>query len=130
MFLDGGSRRGREVGVASLGGEDNLLGLCEVALDCLVTGWEILGSIGVGKSWPGGEVADFDGDLPSGFDWKACGGVEVAHKGANDREVMGVEGSRVCRSSGMDWCMGDGMILRAEREAPNFSAGGVSPSFE
>ena len=46
IFLDGGSRRGGEVGVGSLGGADALLGLCEVALDGLVTGWEILGSSG------------------------------------------------------------------------------------
>ena len=44
-----------------LGGADALLGLCEVALDGLVAGWAILGSIGVGKSWPGGEVSGFDG---------------------------------------------------------------------
>ena len=61
MFLDGGSRRGGEVFLVSLGGVDALLGLCKVALDGLVTGWEILGSISVGKSWPGGEVAGFDG---------------------------------------------------------------------
>ena len=62
MFLDGGSRRGGEVGVVNLGGADALLGLCEVALDGLINGWAILGRIGVGKSWPGGEVAGFDGD--------------------------------------------------------------------
>ena len=61
MLLNGGSRRGGEVGVFSLGGADALLGLCEVALDGLITGWEILGSIGVGESWPGGEVSGFDG---------------------------------------------------------------------
>ena len=49
MFLDGGSRRGGEVGVVSFGGADALLGMCEVALDGLVTGWEILGGIGVSK---------------------------------------------------------------------------------
>ena len=59
MFLDGGSRRGGEVGVVRLGGADALLGLCEVALDGLITVWSILGSIGVGKSWSGGEVARF-----------------------------------------------------------------------
>ena len=61
MFLDGGSRRGGEVGVVSLGGADALLGLCEVALDGLINGWAILGHIGVGKSCPGEEVAGFDG---------------------------------------------------------------------
>ena len=83
MFLDGGSRRGGEVGVVGLGGADALLGLCEVALDGLVTGWAIIGSIGVGKSWPDGEVSGFDGSYPGGFDWKAYGGVEVADEGAN-----------------------------------------------
>ena len=61
IFLNGGSRQGGEVGVVSLGGADALLGLCEVALDDLITGWTILGSIGVGKSWPGEEVSGFDG---------------------------------------------------------------------
>ena len=61
MLLDAVSRRDWEVGVVSLGGSDALLGLWEVAFDGIVTGWEILGSIGVGKSWPGGEVAGFDG---------------------------------------------------------------------
>ena len=62
MFLGGGSRPGEKVGVVSLGGADALLGLCEVALDGIITGWAIIGSIGVVKSWPGGEVAGFDGD--------------------------------------------------------------------
>ena len=61
MFLDGGSRRGGEVGVVSLGGSYAFLGLCEVALDGLVIGLAILGSIGVGKSLPGGEVFGFYG---------------------------------------------------------------------
>ena len=38
-----------------------MLGLREVALDGLVTGWEIPGSIGVGKSGPGGVVSGFNG---------------------------------------------------------------------
>ena len=59
MFLDGDNRRGGEVGLARLGGANALLGLCEVALDGLITVWSILGSIGVGKSWSGGEVAGF-----------------------------------------------------------------------
>ena len=88
--------------MASLGGEDALLGLCEVSLDSLITGWAILGSIGVGESWPGGEVAGFDGGEPGGFDWEACGGVEVADGVTNSGEVVGVEGSRVCRIRGMD----------------------------
>ena len=56
--------------------------------------------------------------------------MEVADKGANDGEVVGVEGGRVCRSSGIDWWMCVGMIFGAEREAPKFGAGGVSPAFE
>ena len=47
--------------MVSLGGADALLGLCEVALDGLVTGWAIIGIIGVGKSWPVGDVTGFDG---------------------------------------------------------------------
>ena len=61
MFLNGGSRHDGEVGVVSLGGAAALLGLCEVDLDGLIAGWEILESIGVVKSCPGGEVAGFDG---------------------------------------------------------------------
>ena len=61
IFLDGGSRWGGEVGLVSLGGVDALLGLFEEALDGIITGWEIIGSIGIGKSWSGGEVAGFDG---------------------------------------------------------------------
>ena len=67
MFFAVGSRRGGEGGLASLGGADALLGLCKVALDGLITGRKILGSIGVGESWPGGEVAGFDGGKPGGF---------------------------------------------------------------
>ena len=61
MFLDGGIRWGGEVGLVSLGGADALLGLGEVALDGPITGWALLGSIGVGKSWPGEEFSGFDG---------------------------------------------------------------------
>ena len=71
MFLAVGSRRGGEVGLASLGGADALLGLCEVALDGLITGWAILGSIGVGDSWTGGEVSGFASGELDGFDWEA-----------------------------------------------------------
>ena len=78
--------------MASIGEAGALLGLCEVALDGFITGWEILGSIGVGESWPGGEVAGFYGGEPGGFDWKACGRVEIADKGTNDGEVVDVEG--------------------------------------
>ena len=38
-----------------------MLGLREVDLDGLVTGWAILGGIGIGKSGPGGVVSGFDG---------------------------------------------------------------------
>ena len=88
--------------MASLGGSDALLGLCKVTLYGLITGRAILGSIGVGESWPGGEFDGFDGSKPGGFDWEVCGGVEVEDKGTNTGEVMGVEGSRGCRSRGMD----------------------------
>ena len=50
MFFAVVSRRGGEVGLASLGGADTLLGLCEMALDGLITGRAIIGSIGVGES--------------------------------------------------------------------------------
>ena len=54
MFFAVGSRRGGEVGFASLGGADSLLEMCKVDLDGIITGRAILGSIGVGESWPGG----------------------------------------------------------------------------
>ena len=100
MFFAVGSRRGGEVGLASLGGADALLVLCKVALGGLITGRAILGSIGVGESWPGGEVAGFDGGEPGGFDWESCGSVEVADEGTKAGEVVGVEGSRGFRSRG------------------------------
>ena len=50
MVLADGSMRGGEVGSASLGGADALLGMCEVALDGIITGWAILVSIGLGES--------------------------------------------------------------------------------
>ena len=102
MFFTVGSRRVGEVGLASLGGADALLGLCKVALDVLITGRAILGSIGVDESWTGGEVARFDGGEPGGFGWESCGGVEVADEDTNAGEVVGVEGSRGFRSRGMD----------------------------
>ena len=86
----------------SIGGAGALLGLCKVALDGLITGRKILGSIGVGESWPGGEVAGFDVVDPGGFDWESCGGMEVADKGTKAGEVVGIEGSRGCRSRGID----------------------------
>ena len=98
MFLGGGSRRGGEVGLASLGGAGALLGPCEVALDGLVTGWAILESIDVGESWPGGEVAGFYGGKAGRFYWKACGCMEVADKGTNTGEVSGVEGCGAFRT--------------------------------
>ena len=69
MFFDVGSRRGGELGLASIGGADALLVMCKVALDGFIAGREILGSIDVGESWPGGEVAGFDGGKPGGFYW-------------------------------------------------------------
>ena len=69
MFFSVGSRRGGEVRLASLGGADAMLGLCKVALDGIITGRSILGSIGVGESRPGGVVAGFDSSEPGGFYW-------------------------------------------------------------
>ena len=55
--------------------------------------------------------------------------MEVADECDNSGEVVGVEGGRVRRSSGMDWWMCVGMIFGAEREASKFGAGGVFPAF-
>ena len=54
--------------------------------------------------------------------------MEVADKGSNAGEVVGVEGSRDCRGFGLDG--GDGVVLGLEREAPQLSDGGVSTSFK
>ena len=54
--------------------------------------------------------------------------MEVADKGSNSGEIVGVEGSRGCRGSGMD--RGDGVVLGLEIEAPQLGTGGVSPSFK
>ena len=56
--------------------------------------------------------------------------MEVADKGANAGEVVGVEGGRFGRSCRIDWWMCVWIISGAEREAPTFSAGGVSSAFE
>ena len=66
--IDGGGRRVRFIVAGELGGADSLLGLREVALDCFVAGWAILGGIGLGKAGAGGVVAGFDGGKPGGFD--------------------------------------------------------------
>ena len=71
-----------------------MFGLCEVALYGLLTGGAIPGGIGVGKTRPGGEASGFDSGKPGGFDWGSSGDVEVADKGPNAGEVVGVEGSR------------------------------------
>ena len=102
MFFTVGSRRVGEVGLASIGGLDALLGLDDVAFDGLITGRATIGSIGVGESWPGGEVAAFDGSVLGGFYWESCVGVEVADEGTNAGEVVGVESIRGCQRSGMD----------------------------
>ena len=54
--------------------------------------------------------------------------MEIADKGSNAGEVVGVEGSRDCRGVGLDG--GDGVVFRSEREAPQLGTGGVSPSFK
>ena len=64
---------------------------------------------------------------PGEFDWEYSGGVEVADKGPNAGEVVGVEGSQGCRGRRMD--RGEGVVIRSEIEAPQLGAGGVSPSF-
>ena len=102
MFIDVGSWWGGEGGWAGLGGADALFGLCEVALYGLLTGGEIPGGIGVGENRPGGEVASFYSGKPGGFDWESRGSVEVAYKGPNAGEFVGVEVSRGCWSRGMD----------------------------
>ena len=102
MFVAVGSWRGGEGGWAGLGGADALFGLCEVALDGRLTGGVIPGSIGVGETRPGGEVAGFDSGEPGGFDWEYSGGVEVADEGTNAGEIVGVEGSRGFQSRGID----------------------------
>ena len=101
-FVSVGSRQGGEGGWVVLGGADALFGLCEVALDCLLTGGSIPGGIGAGETRPGGEVSGFNSRKPGVFNWESSGGVEVADEGPNAREVVGVEGSRGCRSRGMD----------------------------
>ena len=90
-----------------------------MALDGCVAGWAILRGIGVGKSGPDGVVAGFDGGEPGRLDGKAGGGVEVADKGADAGEVVGVEGGKGRMVSGNDvgW-MGVVMIFRAEIETP------------
>ena len=70
-----------------------MLGLGKVALDGILAGGAVPGGIGVGETRPGGEVAGFDGGQPGGFEWESSGGVEVADKGTNSGEVVGVEGS-------------------------------------
>ena len=54
--------------------------------------------------------------------------MEIADKGSNTGEVVGVEGSRGCRGSGID--RGDRVVLGSEREAPQLGAGGVSLPFK
>ena len=97
-----------------IGGANALLGLRGVSLDGFVSGWEILGGIGVGKAGPGGVVAGFDGGEPGGIDGKSVGDVEVADEGAEAGEVVGVEGGPGRRVSGTDGCTGAGMICVAE----------------
>ena len=102
MFVAVGSRQGGYGGWAGLGGSDAFFGLCEVALYGPLTGGAIPGGIGVGETRPGGEVAGFYSGEPGGFYWGSSGGVEVADEGTNAGEIVGVEGSRGCRSRGID----------------------------
>ena len=74
MFVDVGSRRGGERGLAGLGGADALLGLGKVALDGLLTGRALPEGIGICETRPGGEVSSFDGGKPGVFDWGSSSG--------------------------------------------------------
>ena len=111
-FIDGGGWWVKLIAVCGLGGADALLGLREVALDGCVAGWAVLGGVGVGQSGPGGVVAGFDGGKPGRLDGKSGGGVEVADKGADAGEVVGVEGGRVSRNDVWWTCVG--LIFEAE----------------
>ena len=102
MFFAVSSRWGGDEGLAGIGGADALFGLCKVALDGLLADGAIHVGIGVGETRPGGEVAGFYSGNPGGFDQESSFGVEVADKGTNDGEIVGVEGIRGCRSRGMD----------------------------
>ena len=51
--------------------------------------------------------------------------MEIADKGSNNGEFVGVEGSRGCRGGGVE--RGDGVVLGSEIEAPQLGTGGVSP---
>ena len=54
--------------------------------------------------------------------------MEIADKGSNAGEVVGVEGRRGCRGGGVE--RGDRVVLGSKREAPQLGTGGVSPSFK
>ena len=54
--------------------------------------------------------------------------MEIADESSNAGEVVGVEGSRVCRRFGLD--RGDVVVFGSEREAPQLGTGGVYPSFK
>ena len=84
----------------------------------------IFGGVCVGEAWPGGVVAGFDGGQPGGFDWEACGGVEVADERADAGEVVGVEGDRAV----LPFEGGGVAILGAQRESPKFGSGGLAVS--
>ena len=52
--------------------------------------------------------------------------MEVANKRSNTGEVVGVEGNR----TGLPLCWGDRVVVGAEREPPEFGAGGLAVSSE
>ena len=54
--------------------------------------------------------------------------MEIADKGSNPGEVVGIEGSRGWSGGGVERV--DGVVLRSERESPQLGTGGVSPSFK
>ena len=105
-------------------------GLLEVPFDCFGAVGAVLGGVGKSEARPAGVVAGFDGGKPSGFDREACCGVEVVHEGAYAGEVACVECEvrscgMGCREVGWLW-----MVVRQEREAPEFGAGGFAPPLE
>ena len=68
-----------------------MLGLGKVAIDGFLTGGAVTGGIGVGETRTGGEVAGFDCGKPGGFDWEYSGDMELADKGTNAGDIVGVE---------------------------------------
>ncbi len=64
-----------------------------VPLESLISCRAVPGGVVVGESWPGCVVPGLDGFEPGVADGKACGRVEVPHKGFHAREVVCAERS-------------------------------------